>query len=89
MRDPADLVTATLPGVEPLPPTPLDQLPQAARREALQFQGPKDRPRCGACRNVEVFYIRPDSTTEAERVRCRKWNFPVQAGAICCSFLAA
>lgn len=89
MRDPADQVTAELPGVEPPPPIPLDQLRQAARREALQFQGPKQRPRCGACRHVEVFFIRPDSPTEAERTRCKRWDFPVQAGAICVDFAVA
>lgn len=88
MRDPSDLMTAELPEIEPLPPTPLDQLPQAARREALQFQGPKQRPRCGACKHIDVFYLRPDSPTEAERMRCKLADFPVQAGAICVSFVA-
>ena len=89
MRDPADLVTATLPGVESLPPIPFDQLPQAARREAMQFQGPKERPRCGACKHVEVVSncfvpggLRP------ERMRCKLGDFPVQAGAVCARYEA-
>ena len=88
MRDATDQVTAEIPGLEPLAPLPPPAPSQADRRAAVVFLGPKERPRCGACRHVEVFYIRPDSPTEAERTRCKLGDFPVQAGAICNQFCA-
>lgn len=86
MVDPTDKVTPTLPGIEPLPPMALEEMTQAARREALQFMGPKERPRCGSCRHVEVLQVPArlkGQPAEVERMRCSLAGFPVQAGAIC------
>jgi hypothetical protein len=83
MRDPHDQVTGELPAIEPPPPVPFEQLPQAARREAMRFQGPKARPACHQCRFCTMQTHEEDTPFERITLRCSVGGFPVQRGAVC------
>ena len=90
MIDAADKMTAQLDGLEPLPPIPLEQRPQAERLALMHYTGPRDaaRPMCGNCQHASLIHVWPDSPAKAIRHRCSKGGFPVQRGGLCMQFSA-
>lgn len=83
MRDPAELVTAELPTIEP-PPPPAPKEPTAAERRLIcAYQDPKSVRSCRNCRHRQDVLQGTGGVCESFTVRCRKHAFPVQLGALC------
>lgn len=55
----------------------------AERREAMNYQGPKERPCCRSCKHVETVEHFPDTCTAFERHWCRVGGFRVMLGGVC------
>ena len=86
MIDVDDIDTFALPGIPPAPPAPPKT--QALRREAMGFQGPRQRVACQYCAHLTLELLGTGSHHESERIRCGKGDFPVQRGAFCNDFVA-
>ena len=84
MIDASDIGTLALPGIPSAPPAPPKT--QALRREAMGFQGPRQRAGCQHCAHLTFDLL--GSHHESERIRCGKGDFPVQRGAFCNDFVA-
>ena len=88
MIDVDDIETLALPSIPPAPPAPR-RTSQALRREAMGFQGPRQRPACQYCTYLTLELLGTGSYHEWERIRCGKGDFPVQRGALFNDFAAA
>ena len=84
MRDCADLMTAEIPVVEPLPPPPPPRKTIAVRMAECSYAGPLDREdTCRHCKHRVAVVQNADSWAESETHRCKLHGFPVQLGAVC------
>ena len=84
MIDASDIGTLDLPGIPSVPP----KTSQDMRREAMGFQGPRQRAGCQHCAHLTFDLLDTGSNFEAKRIRCGKGDFPVQRGAFCNDYKA-
>lgn len=84
MRDRSDLMTAEIPGVEPLPPEPPKRPVIAVRMAECSYSGPLTRDdTCRHCKHLGGTLNNVGSWAESVSHRCKLHDFPVQLGAVC------
>lgn len=82
MRDLHDVITAEIPGVDPLPVKP-PRTTIGERRLICAYQDPKTVRTCRNCRHRVGNVHNPDSYAESVSHRCGMHDFPVALGAMC------